>query len=248
MVSERVRHDGGRLARTFVDLADTLTSDYDALDFLDRLVADAVDLFLVESAGVLLTDQRGGIQLVASSSQDIRVIELYQLQSGQGPCLDAIATGAPVREPDLAAHADRWPNWAAVAVDAGYSSVYATPMRLRDQTIGALNLFGTTVSPLSDEDAALVQAMADLATIGILHERVFREAGIVTEQLQTALNSRVVIEQAKGVLAGRRGLDMNEAYRLLRAHSQNTNTRLTEVARGVIEGTIRTGDLRGAPA
>lgn len=235
--------DGRRVAQMFVSLADTLTADYDPVQLMDDLVESAVEMFAVPAAGILLADQRGGVRLVASSCQDTRVVELFQLQSGQGPCLDAIASAEPVQEGDLARDPPRWPAWSPVAISVGYASVYATPMRLRDQTIGALNLFGDRVEALSAADLALVRALADMATIGVLHERVFRESHVVTEQLQSALTSRVIIEQAKGVLAGRRGLSMEHAYRALRTFSQTRNTRLTEVARGIVDGAIRTSDL-----
>jgi transcriptional regulator with GAF, ATPase, and Fis domain len=226
----------GQVAQAFVDLADTLVDEYDMLDLLDRLVGVSVGLLAADAAGIVLADAGGQLTVVAASSDAAQLIEVLQLQSEQGPCLDAYRSGAPVSVPDLSAAVTRWPRFAAaVASLSEFSSVHALPMRLRGQSIGALNLFHRTPGSLPAEDLALGQALADVATIGILQERAIRRAEVVAEQLQTALTSRVIIEQAKGVLAHYGGLTMDVAFDRLRSYARSHNDRLTEVARRLVE-------------
>jgi len=167
----------------------------------------------------------------------VRLLELFQLQNDQGPCLDCFRAGRPVAAADLAAEAQRWPRFAAAAQQAGFAAVQALPMRLRDQVIGALNLFRAVPGAFDPADIRIGQALADVATISLLHERSMRLSGALNEQLQAALNSRVVIEQAKGKLAERLGLDMDQAFNLLRRQARSRNVRLSDLAQGVIDGT-----------
>ncbi|HEX3813542.1 MAG TPA: GAF and ANTAR domain-containing protein [Mycobacteriales bacterium] len=227
-----------QLTKAFVQLADTLVSDYDVTDLLHGLSEHCVDLLQASSAGLLLTDNRGNLQLLASSTEATRLLELFQLQTDEGPCLDCFRTGKPVEVPDLAAAVDRWPRFTPAALDNGYAAVHALPLRLRTETIGALNLFGATTGSIPADDLRVAQALADVATIGILQERAIHHSEIIIEQLQGALNSRIIIEQAKGVLAQQANIDMDEAFRRLRSQSRKTNTRLTMVARDLIEGTL----------
>ncbi len=231
------------LLDAFITVADTLVDDYDLPAFLHELARVSVHLFGADSAGLLMHDQAGGVELLASSADDVRAVELFQLQADEGPCLDAIHTGVAVHVPDLAVAIDRWPRWARVAYGYGVRSVYATPMRLRSQTVGALNLFGLQTGAMSDVDLRAMQSLADIATIGLLQERVVREKDIVNTQLQGALESRVVIEQAKGVLVGRSDLTPERAFVTLRDHSRRNNTRIAEVARAVIAGELSVTDL-----
>ncbi|WP_116206623.1 GAF and ANTAR domain-containing protein [Amycolatopsis circi] len=227
------------LLRAFVDMADTLVDEYDVADLLHRLAKYCVTLLGSSSAGLLLADQRGGLEVAASSHESSRMLELLQLQTEQGPCLDAYHSGEPVRVDDLAAAASRWPLFAPEAVRAGFRSVQALPLRLRKQVIGTLNLFGHGTSPLPASALSVARALADIATIGILQERAIRRGELLTEQLQHALNSRVVIEQAKGVLAHAGGIEMEVAFDRLRAYSRRRNARLSEVAESVARGEIR---------
>jgi GAF domain-containing protein len=220
------------VSRAFVALADTLVDDYDVIDLLDRLVAYSVELLAADAAGILLADARGELHAVASSSEDAELMELLQLQAEQGPCLDCFRTAAPVSVADLSEATDRWPTFAAAAGQRGaFASVHAIPLRLRGQAIGALTLLHRTAGPLPEDDLALAQALADVATIGILQERAIRRREVVNEQLQTALTSRVIIEQAKGVLAQHLGLSMDEAFNRLRGYVRGHNLRLADVAR-----------------
>ena len=220
-----------RVSEAFVALADTLVDDYDIIDLLDRLVAHCVALLAADAAGIMLADPREQLRPVAASSEDAETMELLQLQSEEGPCLQAYRSGAQVRIPDLSQAADRWPRFvAAVAQRRTYASVHAIPLRLRGQAIGALNLFHREPGALPDADLALGQALADVATIGILQERAIRRGEVLNEQLQTALHSRVLIEQAKGVLAQHLGVGMDAAFDRLRRYCRANNLRLAQVA------------------
>jgi len=231
------------LARTLVELADSLVDDFDVVELLTRLADRYVELLDVAAAGLMLVAPEGDLRVVASSSEAMRMLELFELQSQEGPCLDCYRTGEPVLNRDLTAVDVRWTSFAPVALGAGFKSVYALPMRLRGAVIGAANLFRTEEGPLSDPDVVVGQALADVATIAILQQRSMLETRVVNEQLNRALNSRVVIEQAKGIVAERLGLDMEHAFHLLRNHARNHNLRLSDVASGVIDGTRDVGDL-----
>ena len=243
--------DGQLLSETFVELTDTMVAGFDVIDFLHVLTDRSVQLLDVSAAGLLLADPRGELRVVAASSQAARLLELFQLQNDQGPCLDCFRSGRPVAAADLAAEAQRWPRFAAAAQQAGFAAVQALPMRLREQVIGALNLFRAVPGALAPADIRIGQALADVATISLLHERSMRHSDTLTEQLQTALNSRVIIEQAKGKLAERLGLDTDQAFSVLRDHARTRNLRLSDVALAFIDGSetlARTGDAHEHPA
>jgi GAF domain-containing protein len=227
--------DGELLSETFVELTDTMVADFDIIDFLHVLTGRSTELLGVSAAGLLLADPRGELRVVAASSEAARLLELFQLQSDQGPCLDCYHSGQPVTSADLTAD-HRWPEFAAAAAGAGFTAVQALPMRLRDQVIGALNLFRAAPGAFDPAGVRVGQALADVATIGLLHERSMRRSDTLNEQLQAALNSRVVIEQAKGKLAERLGIDMNQAFTILRDQARNSNQRLSDVARALIDG------------
>ena len=236
------------LSRAFVGLADTLVDDYDIIELLDRLVSYSLELLAADAAGILLADSHRELRVVAASQEDAEVMELLQLQADQGPCVECFRTGAPVSVSDLADAAGRWPVFvAAVAKRGAYRSVHALPLRLRGEAIGTMNLFHRQPGALPDADLALGQALADVATIGILQERAIRRSEVLTEQLQTALNHRVIIEQAKGVLAHRGNLTMDVAFDRLRRYARTHHARLSEVARKVVETDLAV-DVLGAPA
>jgi GAF domain-containing protein len=231
------------LSRTFVELADTLVDAFDVVDLLTLLVDRCVEILDVSAAGLMLVAPEGDLRLAASSSEAMRVVELFELQSQEGPCLDCYRTGQPVLNEDLAAADSRWPNLAPVALDAGFRSVHALPMRLRGRTIGALNLFRTDLGSFEATDAVAGQALADVATIALLQHRATLEAQVLNQQLNDALNSRILIEQAKGMLAERASLDMDQAFARLRNHARNHDLRLADVAQSFIEGTLTTSAL-----
>lgn len=223
------------VADVFVELADTLVDDFDMMDFLHVLTERSVQLLGVVAAGLLLADEQGTLQVVAASSERTRLLELFQLQTDEGPCVDCFRSGEPVSVVDLAG-AGRWPRFTTAAVEVGFASVHAVPMRLRTATIGALNFFGTHVGAVDEDRLRLGQALADVATIGLLQQRAIHRRDVVTEQLQTALNSRVLIEQAKGVLAERLQVGVDEAFTVLRRAARAQNRRLADLAEAVVGG------------
>lgn len=235
------------LARTFVDLVDTLVDDFDVVDLLTMVADRCVEVLDVSAAGLMLVAPEGDLRVVAFSSEVVRVVELFELQSEEGPCLDAYRSGAAIVNQDLSKVSDRWPKFTPVALDAGYKSVHAIPMRLHGEIIGALNLFHDSEGDMEDFDVIAAQALADVATIGILHHRAASEAQLVNEQLTLALNSRIIIEQAKGVLAERSGLNMDQAFGQLRKYARDHNLRLVDVAHGVVEGSLKAEALGPSP-
>lgn len=231
------------LARTLVELADTLVADFDVVEFLTLLVDRCVELLDVGAAGLMLVGPDGGLRVMASTSEAMRMLELFELQAQEGPCLDAFRTGEPVVNHELAMANDRWPRFAPQALAAGFHSVHALPMRLRGAVIGALNLFHVQAGDMQEADVAAAQALADVGTIGVLQHRAALEAQGLNDQLNNALKSRIVIEQAKGMVAERDKLNMEQAFARLRNHSRNHNLRLVDVARDVIGGTLAVSAL-----
>ncbi|MFI1991071.1 ANTAR domain-containing protein [Actinoplanes sp. NPDC020271] len=227
------------LADVFVELSDTLVDDFDMIEFLHGLTEHCVELLGVSAAGLLLADGQGTLQLVAASSARTRLLELFQLQADQGPCLDCYHSAAPVSVPDLP-RSGRWPRFTAAAAEVGFAAVHALPMRLRTTVIGALNLFDTAPGELAPEKLRIGQAMADVATIGLLQQRAIQDGNILTQQLQNALNSRILIEQAKGVLAERLQISMEDAFTTMRNGARNQNQRLVALAETIISGSDRT--------
>ena len=228
------------LAEAFVGLADTLVDDYDVIDVLDRLVGYSVSLLAADAAGILLVDLHGRLRVVASSNEESDWTELMQIQADEGPCVECVRTGRPVAVTDLDEAVDRWPRLAGALRQRDregrerYRSVHALPLRLRGEPIGGMNLFHTRPGPLPDADLHLGQALADIATIGILQERTIRQGEVLSQQLQHALNTRVVIEQAKGVLAQLGTVPMDVAFEHLRRHARRNNALLGEVAGRVV--------------
>ena len=235
------------LARTLVELADNLVDDFDVVELLTLLSHRCVEILDVAAAGLMLAGPDGELRVMASSSDAMRVLELYEIQSREGPCLDAYSTGLPVVNRNLSAAQVPWPRFATVARAAGYQSAHALPMQLRGSVIGALNLFRTDRGTMTSEDIEIAQAFADVATIAILQNRVAAEAQMLNEQLTHALQSRIVIEQAKGMVAERLGLDMEQAFARLRTHSRNHNLRLVDLCDAIIAGAIAPNVLDQPP-
>ena len=231
------------LSRTFVELADTLVEAFDVVELLTMLVDRCVEVLDVSAGGLMIVAPEGGLHLAASSGEATRVVELFELQSQEGPCLDCFRTGEAVLNEDLTTADDRWPSFAPVALGAGFRSVHALPMRLRGLVLGALNLFRTDQGAFQPSDVLAAQALADIATIAILQHSATLEAQVVNQQLSTALNSRIVIEQAKGMLAERAGIGMDQAFSQLRSYARNHNQRLIDVAQSFIDGTLATSKL-----
>jgi GAF domain-containing protein len=226
------------VVRSLVEMADSLVDDYDVVDLLTGLTDRCVTLLGVSAAGVMLASPSGGLGLVASSSEAMRLLELFELQEQEGPCLDAFRSGGRVDQEDLRAGSGRWPLSSAAAVRAGFQSAVALPLRLREVTLGALNLLSTTRSPIGEADVIVARGFADLAALSILQHRASAEAQRLNEQLSVALTSRIVIEQAKGVISERAGIDLADAFARLRGYARNANLPLTDVARAAVNGTL----------
>ncbi len=231
------------LLKAFIEFADTIVDEYDVVEFLHRLAKRCVELVDASEAGIMLADRDGKLRYVASSSERMRHIELFELQHDEGPCLDAYRAGVAVHTGLTDDVRERWPRFAPHARELGIQSVSALPMRLRSEVIGALNLLSTTPVPLDSEDQQVAQALADIATIGILQERALNDALVVTSQLEGALESRILIEQAKGIVAERNQVGIDTAFELLRGYARTKNRLLRDTAREIIDGTLSTNAL-----
>jgi GAF domain-containing protein len=227
-----------RIVATFVELADTMVDDFDVVEFLHRLSVRCVELLDCAEGGLLLADAAGGLRVMASSSERSDALDLLQSQNEEGPCFECYRRGRPVFSDDLTVDAGRWPAFAPEAVRKGFRSVQAVPMRVRGETVGALNLFRDEAGRIAERDMPLAQGMADIAAIALLQERAVRESRDVVQQLQGALTSRVVIEQAKGVLAERAHIGVDSAFARLRTHARTHNRRLSDVALELISGRL----------
>jgi GAF domain-containing protein len=237
-----------KLARTLVELADTLVADFDVVELLIMLADRCVDVLDVGAAGLMLLGPQNELRVMASSSETMRLLELFELQAQEGPCLDSFRTGEAVENQNLHTTSSRWPLFTPKALAAGFLSVHALPMRLRGSVIGALNIFQNTAGELSDADLDAAQALADIATIAILQHRAAIEAKALNEQLNEALNSRVVIEQAKGMIAERRNVSMPDAFATLRNHARNHNVRLSIVAGSLVDGVLKEPEIDQLPS
>lgn len=228
----------GQLLETFVTLADTLVADYDIVDLLHTLVEKCAALLEASAAGIILSAGDGALEVVASTNERSRLVEILQLRAGAGPCVESFTTGMPVSIPDIDAVTDKWPRFREGALEQGFASMHAVPLRLRATTIGSLNLFWDHTGGLNGNDIQTVQALADVATIGILQERAIRESDVVRLQLQHALNSRVLIEQAKGVVAYTHDVNTGDAFTLIRDHARSKGESLVYVAERIVNRTL----------
>lgn len=229
----------GQLVETFVTLADTLVADYDIVDLLHTLVEKCAALLDASAAGIILSAGDGALEVVASTNERSRLVEILQLRAGSGPCVESFTTGHAVSIPDIDLLGDKWPRFQSGALEQGFASMHAVPLRLRDTTIGSLNLFWDRIGGLSDVDTLAVQALADVATIGILQERAIRESDVVRQQLQYALSSRVMIEQAKGVIAYINDVHMGDAFTLIRDYARRNGVPLADVAEQIVNRTLK---------
>jgi GAF domain-containing protein len=232
-----------RLATTLVELADNLVDDFDVIELLTLLTDRCVEVLGVSSAGLMLAAIDGDLRVMASSSEDMRLLELFELQSQEGPCLDSFRSGERLVNQHLDESHDLWPFFAAEAINAGFLSVHAIPMRLRGAPIGVLNLFRSEVGELSSGDVIAAQAFADIATIAIIQQRESRHAKSLIAQLNHALESRIILEQAKGVLVGRHAIEMPETFTLMRKYARSNHLRMADVAKDIVDGSLSTGVL-----
>jgi GAF domain-containing protein len=234
------------LIATLVELADNLVDDFDVIEVLTMLCNRCVETIDVDAAGVMLVSPTGELQYVASSSESMRILELYQIQTDEGPCVECFNSGEAIIDRLLHDATERWPHFSPRAMDLGFNSVYCLPMRLRGRVIGALNFFRVDAEPLDERDVVVAQGLADVATIAILQHQTSLDAKVLNSQLSKALDSRIIIEQAKGMVSQATNCDVDQAFNRLRTHARNHNARLTAVASAVVEGTIQPQDLDGA--
>jgi GAF domain-containing protein len=227
-----------QVVAAFVRAADTLVVGYDMVDLLHTLVDDCAHILAVDAGGLMLADSTGQLELIASTSESADLVEVMQLNAGEGPCVDCFNTGLPVTVGDIAHSDDKWPAFQKAALSQGFRSVHATPMRLRGTVIGTINLFGRSVGELNAADIAVAQALADIATISILQERSVRDSDMLAAQLQRALQSRILVEQAKGAVAQLTSISPDQAFAVLRTFARNNNLALSVVCQGVIDRTL----------
>ena len=232
-----------RLTMVLAEIVDTLVDEFDLIEFLQLVTDRVAGLVTDATVGLLLSDQRGNLQFMTASDENTMLLDLFQLQNREGPCLDAFRTAEPVVNTDLRAARPRWPRFAPHAAAAGYRSVHAFPLRLRGEAIGAMGVFGSAVGDLDDTDLQIVRALTDVAAIGLLQQRAIGRGEILTEQLQGALNGRIVIEQAKGAIAQAHGVDVDAAFELIRAYARRTDRRLGDVANLIVTDPARWSDL-----
>jgi hypothetical protein len=233
----------GRLVDTFVTLADTLVDDFDVVEFLSMLTSQVVAHSIATEAGILLADENGALQVMAASKERTRLLELFQIQNAEGPCQECFTTGRTVTVSDLELEQDRWPRFAPRALAVGFRSVQAVPMRLRGEILGAMNLFIAEPGGIQPADQTVAQALADIATIGLLQRRTILNAQLHLGQIQHALHSRIAIEQAKGFIAQQAGISMDDAFERLRDHARNHNQRLHDLALAVVNGELTATEL-----
>ena len=236
-----------RINAAFVKVADTLTTDFDVVDLLHTLVEECAQILDIEAGGLMLADAQGRLQLMTSTSESADLVEIMQLGADAGPCIDCFLTGTAVSVPNIQQSGGRWPAFQKAALQQGFHSAHATPMKLRGQIIGTMNLFGTSRHEVSPRDAGVAQALADVATIGILQERLIREGHVIAEQLHSALDSRIIIEQAKGILAHALSLEMPDAFSVLRSYARNNNLTIRSVSERVSDRTLTAAAMVSAP-
>ncbi|RFA06713.1 transcriptional regulator [Subtercola boreus] len=232
-----------RISAAFVKVADTLTKDFDVVDLLHTLVEECVEILGIDAGGLMLADANGQLQLMTSTSESADLVEIMQLAADAGPCIDCFATGVAVNVPDIQHDGGQWPAFQKAAIQQGFNSVHATPMKLRGHIIGTMNLFGKKSAEVSARDADLAQALTDVATIGILQERLIREGQMIAEQLHSALDTRIIIEQAKGFVAHSLSIEMPDAFFALRSYARNHNFTIRSVAEQISNQTLTVDEL-----
>jgi GAF domain-containing protein len=233
---ERTSVELRRLTEVFVELADILTEGFDVVGYLGVLASRCVELLPVASAGVLMADHDGRLRPAAASDEPAWLLVLWQAQRGEGPCLDCSRSGSGIANVALDAATTRWPDFAAQARGYGYARTHAIPMRQRAALAGILALFSATPEPLGEADLGLGQALADVTAVGIAQRRAMARGAEATSQLREALSSKILIEQAKGILAERMQLHVDDAFAVLRNYARQSNRPLPAVARAVVEG------------
>lgn len=219
-----------RVLDAVVSIVDSLLDDFDVVDLLTGLTERCIELLDIEAAGFLLADPLNKLRLLAATSEQTRELELFQLQADEGPCVDCYSTGRPVSVADIQGASQLWPQFVPAAVDAGFASVHAVPMRAAGIVLGALGLFGTHRGELNDADLLVGQTLTHIACVAILQEHAPTPSAVMP-QLRSALTGRVVVEQAKGLLRELLDVSVENAFRLLRTYARANGEHLTDVAR-----------------
>jgi GAF domain-containing protein len=227
-----------RINTAFVTVADTLTTDFDLVDLLHALVEQCTEILDTDAGGLMLVNSFGQLQLMTSTSEGADFVEMMQLNAGSGPCIDCFSTGVAISVPNIQSSGGKWPAFQKAAMQHGFHSAHATPMRLRGQIIGTMNLFSSKRGALNERDAAVAQALTDIATIGLLHDRILREGANLAEQLHRTHDSRVFIEQAKGMIAHSRSITMDDAFTAMRSHARNNKLTIRALAEGISARTV----------
>lgn len=235
-----------QLINAFVQAANTLVADYDIVEQQQTLIDNAVDIFDVDAAAILLVNDHQELEVLVSTSESSSFLGVLQLRTGEGPCIEAYTDGAVVTAADSAEMHRRWPSFAAAAQLAGFASVHSVPLRTRDAVLGSMNLFRAAEGALNARDADAARALTDVATISVLQQRTTDHAIRVQEQLQRALDSRIVIEQAKGFIAQTHGTDLDTAFGLLRSHARSRQELLADTARAIVDRTLPVPDVANA--
>lgn len=231
-----------RVLGAVVTLVDSLLEDFDIVELLTDLTEQCAQLLDVAAAGLLLAGPRHDLQFMAATSPESRHLEMIQLQAEEGPCRDCYLNGQPVSAPNLVAETARWPRFVDAAVDAGFASVHAVPMRAAGTVLGALGLFGVDTGELGDADLLVAQTLAHIASVAILQEHAPAPTNVLS-QLKAALASRVVVEQAKGFVRERFDLSLESAFVVLRRYAATHDEHLTEVARRLVSNPDQRQDV-----
>ncbi len=232
-----------QISEAFVTLTDTLTTDFDVVDLLHTLVEECTKILDTDQGGLMLVDSSGELQLMTSTSEEADFVEVMQLNASSGPCIECFTTGKAVSVADISAGGSRWPEFQKAAIQGGFKSAHATPMRLRGQVIGTMNLFSTTLGQLNERDIALAQALTDVATIALLQERIVSDARVVPDQLHRALDTRILIEQAKGMISHTFAIPMDSAFDVIRTYARNNGLAIRTVAERISQRTIEVRSL-----
>lgn len=224
-----------QLGQAVGEITDALVQDFDVVDVATQVVTSCAELVGADNVGLLVADAAGQLRLLAATSEEAHVIESFQVEGGDGPCLEAFTTGELVSAGSPGEIAGRWPHFARIAQREGIGAVFAAPLTMRGRPIGSLNVFSEAPGELDADARRKVELLAGLATVALTQAERVRDHATTVQQLQTALTSRVAIEQAKGVLIAATGVDVDEAFARLRAYARANRRRLSEVALDVVE-------------
>ena len=230
--------DHRKLSLVLAEFARTLLTEYSVWDILEQLGERVTEVLPVDGAGVMLEDDQGVLRFASASDERVAVIESLQIEVGEGPCLLAYQTGVPVLAPDLGVDSP-FPKFAECALDHGLWAVFAFPMKVRDTCIGAINLYRSAPGPLEHDDVEAGTSLSDVATAYVVNSRTLSHANTLAEQLQYALDARIVIEQAKGKLSERLGIDPSDAFELIRRVARSRHRPVRDIARDVMDETLR---------